>query len=139
MIHFGSSCLLFLKSNDSNIISDITIVNHNHEKIAFNFFSCLGWIQEDRSGNSFAGGNGHSAKIVTFNKLTGDVYEEKPTFGTSQSTYRAAKIKCKRITFSFCFEDVVTLVHHLEVDLVVIIASVRLLLIASNVANTHAQ
>lgn len=96
MIHFGSSCLLFLKSNDSNIISDITIVNHNHKKIAFNFFSCLGWIQEDRSGNSFAGGNGHSAKIVTFNKLTGDVYEEKPTFGTSQSTFRAAKIKCKK-------------------------------------------
>ena len=96
MIHFGSSCLLFLKSNDSNIISDITIVNHNHKKIAFNFFSCLGWIQEDRSGNSFAGGNGHSAKIDRFNKLTGDVYEEKPTFGTSQSTFRAAKIKCKK-------------------------------------------
>ena len=97
MIHFGSSCLLFLKSNDSNIISDITIVNHNHKKNCIQFFfSCLGWIQEDRSGNSFAGGNGHSAKIVTFNKLTGDVYEEKPTFGTSQSTYRAAKIKCKK-------------------------------------------
>jgi len=41
MIHFGSSCLLFLKSNDSNIISDITIVNHNHKKkncIQFFFF-----------------------------------------------------------------------------------------------------
>ena len=80
MIHFGSSCLLFLKSNDSNIISDITIVNHNHEKIAFNFFSCLGWIQEDRSGNSYAGGNGHTAKIARVNKLTGDVHEEKTSF-----------------------------------------------------------
>ena len=53
-------------------------------------------LQEDRSGNSYAGGNGHTAKIVRFNKLTGDVYEEKPTFGTSQSTFRAAKIKCKK-------------------------------------------
>ena len=38
MIHFGSSCLLFLKSNDSNIISDITIVNHNHKKLHSIFF-----------------------------------------------------------------------------------------------------
>ena len=53
-------------------------------------------IQEDRSGNSYAGGNGHSAKIARFNMLTGDVYEQKTSFGTSQSTFRAAKIKCKK-------------------------------------------
>ena len=100
MIHFGSSCLPFLKSNDSNIISDITIVNHNHKKNCIQFFfSCLGWIQEDRSGNSYAGGNGHTAKIARANKLTGDLEEEKTSFGTFQSTFRAAKIKCKRITF----------------------------------------
>ena len=56
-------------------------------------------VQEDRSGNSYAGGNGHTAKIARVNKLTGDVYEEKTSFGTFQSTFRAAKIKCKRITF----------------------------------------
>ena len=41
MIHFGSSCLLFLKSNDSNIISDITIVNHNHKKKLHSIFFFL--------------------------------------------------------------------------------------------------
>ena len=43
-------------------------------------------LQEDRSGNSYAGGNGHTAKIARVNKLTSDVYEEKTSFGTfSQS------------------------------------------------------
>ena len=46
----------------------------------------------------------------------------------SQSTSSSAEIKCKRITLSFCFEDVVTLVLHLEVELAVSIASVWLLL-----------
>ena len=43
-------------------------------------------LQEDRSGNSYAGGNGHTAKIARVNKLTSDVYEEETSFGTfSQS------------------------------------------------------
>ena len=46
----------------------------------------VGLVQEDRSGNSYAGGNGHTAKIARVNKLTSDVYEEKTSFGTfSQS------------------------------------------------------
>ena len=53
-------------------------------------------LQEDRSGNSYAGGNGHTAKIARANKLTGDLEEEKTSFGTFQSTFRAAKIKCKK-------------------------------------------
>ena len=37
-------------------------------------------IQEDRSGNSYEGSNGHIAKFSRDNKLTGDVHEEKTSF-----------------------------------------------------------
>ena len=48
-------------------------------------------VQEDRSGNSYAGGNGHIAKIARINKLTGDVYEEKPSFGTVSESLELLK------------------------------------------------
>ena len=37
-------------------------------------------VQEDRSGNSYEGSNGHIAKFARVNKLTGDVHEEKTSF-----------------------------------------------------------
>ena len=37
-------------------------------------------LQEDRSGNSYEGSNGHIAKFARVNKLTGDVHEEKTSF-----------------------------------------------------------
>ena len=37
-------------------------------------------VQEDRSGNSYEGSNGHIAKFARDNRLTGDVHEEKTSF-----------------------------------------------------------